>query len=111
MCSVVVLLGILDYWAYPYGAALGGRSRDRGENGLWLRYTWYFGEHSPSDVAALADRLEREHIRYAFFYARFITKEGTLKFHHPEASRLIADLRKRVPDVKSVASLRALHDR
>lgn len=36
-----VLLGLLllDYVSYPYLAHPVGRSFNRGENGLWLRYT------------------------------------------------------------------------
>ena len=40
LCTVI---GV-DYWAYPYGIAINGRSYNHGENGLWLRYLWYFGQ-------------------------------------------------------------------
>src|SRR5205823_3901954 len=36
----MLILLVVDYFAYPYGV-VGGRSLNRGENALWLRYTWY----------------------------------------------------------------------
>jgi len=53
---------------------------NRGENGLWLRYTWYFGDHAVGDVNRLAVRLERHGIRDAFFHVRGIGKDGHLTY-------------------------------
>ena len=49
----------IDYWGYPYGAPIAGRSFNRGENGLWLRYTWYFGQHSDAERRTLAQQLQK----------------------------------------------------
>lgn len=94
----------LDYRAYPYGAAAGGKSFNKGENGLWLRYTWYFGEHSPAEISQLAENLRRRQIRYAYFHVRSINAQGRLAFHHAaEARRLNAALRREAPGVQSIA--------
>ena len=101
-----LLLGLLllDYLAYPFLARPGGPTRNRAENGLWLRYTWYFGQKSDADVQGLAQRLQAEQIRYAYFHVRSITTSGTLKFHDPDtARRLVSTLHRQAPAVKLFA--------
>lgn len=99
-----ILLGLLllDYAAYPYFAHPVGQSFNRGENGLWLRYKWYFGEET--QVSALAQRLQTEQIRYAYFHVRDVTSTGALRYHYPDvARRLIGPLHQRLPGVKLIA--------
>lgn len=104
------LVGI-DYWKYPYGAAIQGPLLDRGGNGLWLRYTWYFGEHSGADRRQLARQLPARHIRYAYFHVRFIGKQGRLKFHYAAQARaLTAALHRDAPGVKLLAWIYVDHD-
>lgn len=94
IASLAAFLAVtLDYFAYPYGSELGGRSFNRGENGLWLRYTWYFGNYTPSQAAELIARLRHEQIRYAYFHVRFIRKDGSLKFHYPKSASLTEAVR------------------
>ena len=100
----VLLLGLLlDYCAYPYFAhPPTGVSPNRGENGLWLRYTWYFG--TETNTAALTRRLQAEQIRYAYFHVRDVRSDGTLRFHKPAAAEtLSAALHRQVPAVKLLA--------
>ncbi|SRR5579884_503049 len=105
--AAIVLLALLliaDYWAYPYGTHLGGRSLNTGENGLWLRYTWYFGQHSDADLRRLAQQLGERQIRYAYFHVRGITRAGTLAYRYPDRARhLIALMHREVPSVKVIA--------
>ncbi len=99
-----VLLGLLllDYVAYPHPAHPTGRSLNRGENGLWLHSKWYSGEET--DVPALAKRLRTEQIRYAYFHVRDVTKDGALRYHHPDvARRLVLPLHWQAPTVKLIA--------
>ena len=101
-----LLLGLLllDYFAYPFLAHPGAPTRNRAENGLWLRYTWYFGQKSDADIEALARRLQAEQVRYAYFHVRGITPNGTLKFHHlAPARRLLSALHRQAPGVKALA--------
>jgi hypothetical protein len=102
MVFITALL-LIDYFAYPYGGALGGKSSNQGRNGLWIRYPWYFGEHSPAEALELANKLEKEQIRYAYFHVRFITKTGELKFRHPEAAKLTDSIHKVAPSVRLLA--------
>ncbi len=98
-----IFMGV-DYWGYPYGAPMGGRSFNRGENGLWMRYTWYFGEHGDTDRRLLARQLREREIRHAFFHVRFIGKSGKLAFRYGEQARtLTADLHREAPGVKLIA--------
>jgi hypothetical protein len=58
--ATCILFLCIDYFGYPYGTALRGRSFNIGRNGLWLRYTWYFGQHSNSDVETLRNGATNE---------------------------------------------------
>jgi hypothetical protein len=61
----------------------------RDENGLWLRSGWYRGEHSNTEIEALAARLASDRIRFAYFHVRHVQADGTLRFHcRAEARRL-----------------------
>ena len=82
----------------------GGTAANQHENGLWLRYTWYFGQHSDAEVAQLGQALTQREIRYAYFHVRYIGKSGSLRFRYPEsARRLNATLHRSAPSVKSIA--------
>lgn len=99
----ILLLGLaLDYFAYPNLAHPVGTSPNRGENGLWLRYTWYFGQHS--DTAPMAQKLQSEQIEYAYFHVRDVRPDGSLRFHKPlTAETLTHDLHRQAPSVKLLA--------
>ena len=102
MAAIALLTA--DYWIYPLLAPIGGRSGDKGENGLWLRYTWYFGEKTVPQVADLARTLHRRHIRYAFFHVRSIEPDGSLKYRYPEEARkLTAAIHANADDVQPIA--------
>ncbi|MCA1596397.1 MAG: hypothetical protein LC772_08245 [Chloroflexi bacterium] len=76
----------------------------QGTNGLWLKYTWYFGQYSPEDLQSLTQRLCTNQIRFAYFHVRYITQNGTLRFHYPaEARRLLNALHRAAPPVKAIA--------
>jgi hypothetical protein len=95
---------VADYYLYPWGAPVGGQSFDQGANGLWLRYTWYFEQHSDSEVSELADKLIDNHFRYAFFHVRYIERDGALKFRYAENARsLVTRLKTKAPQVRSLA--------
>lgn len=75
-----------------------------GYNGLWLRYTWYFGQYSPDDLLQLSQRLCANQVRYAYFHVRYITQNGTLRFHYQaEARRLLKSLHEAAPPVRAIA--------
>lgn len=100
--GILLCLLLLDYDLYPRLARPTGPSFNRGENGLWLRYKWYFGEET--NVSVLAERLQTQQIRYAYFHVRDITKDGMLRYHHPEvATRLVRPLHRQLPKTKIIA--------
>lgn len=100
---LILALSAVDYFGYPYGNALSGKSFDQGENGLWLRYTWYFGSHSSSEVDELCRRLTREQMRYAYFHVRFVQKDGHLRFHYPKSAQLTQQVHRAASGVKAIA--------
>jgi hypothetical protein len=101
---VARLLLVADYALYAHLARPGGRTYNRGENGLWLRYHWYFGRRSDDRIRELAGRLRERQIRFAYFHVRHISKDGSLRYHYPaEAHRLIATLHGEAPEVKVIA--------
>jgi hypothetical protein len=99
----VLLLGLLaDYFAYPRLANPVGLSQNRGENGLWLRDRWYFGNET--DIAQLAHRLQSDQIRYAYFHVHDVKRDGTLRYHKPDtAKQLTLSLHRQAPAVKLFA--------
>jgi hypothetical protein len=102
--GLLLLLLVIDYFAYPYGARPGERTFNTGENGLWLRYTWYFGQKSDADLSLLARRLQERQIRYAYFHVRDITEAGRLRYHYPDAARrLVTALHHAAPAVRVLA--------
>lgn len=98
LCACLLLI---DYLAYPRLAQIGGDTFDTGRNGLWLRYTWYFGEWQEADLDRLAERMLSGEIRYAYCHVRHLEPDGSLAFRKPDsAQRLLAGLRRRAPDAK-----------
>lgn len=101
--AVIDLLAI-DYYAYPYGRKPGGRSFNRGENGLWLRYKWYFGEHSGAETDAMIGRLHDYQFKYAYFHVRSVGKSGMLQHRYGENARNLNQVvHEKAPSVQSIA--------
>src|SRR3954449_12163569 len=102
--GLFLILVLADYALYPVLSRPGGISGNRGENGLWLRYRWYFGQRSDADLRTLARRLREQQIRYAYFHVRHVTRNGALRYHHLAAARrLVATLHRDAPAVKAIA--------
>lgn len=103
---------LADYALYRLLAPVGGRPLDRGENGLWLRYHWYFGRKTDAEVRDLARRLRDDRIRDAFFHVRHARNDGSLAYRYPEeARRLLQVLRREAPGVRAVAWVYAGNER
>ncbi|WP_309714278.1 glycosyl hydrolase family 18 protein [Armatimonas sp.] len=103
---LVMAMGLLalDYYAFPYSATISGRALSTRTNGLWVRYTHYFGQKSDAEISALCERLKAEGIRDAYFHVRFIQTDGSLKFHYPEqAQKLIAAVHTQAPESRCLA--------
>lgn len=112
--TVVILAAFLvvDYWAYPAWSGVGGKSINTGQNGLWLRYTWYFGKESDKDLNELTSRLRDEQIRYAYFHVRAIKRNGTLKYRYEQNAKKITEtIHRKTPEVKPIAWVYIGNDR
>jgi hypothetical protein len=109
---VCLLLVAVDYLAYPRLAHIGGCSLNTGENGLWLRYTWYFGKWQDTDLQKLARRLQSGQIRYGYFHVREVAPNGHLRYHYlTSARRLTAALHREAPGTKAIAWVYAGNER
>lgn len=108
---IAAFLITLDYFAYPL-LAVSAPGGNAGENGLWLRYTWYFGEKTEGEWAAMTGRLRDAQIRDAFFHVRYIQPDGTLHFRYPEKARaLVERVHREAPGVRVVAWIYAENKR
>lgn len=103
MIIIMTALLAVDYWYYPYGTQAPGRSGNTGENGLWLRYTWYFGEHTSVDTDHLVDQFRQNQIMYAYFHVRSIQEDGSLKYKKPGVRTINQQLHRDAPLVKTFA--------
>lgn len=93
-----------DYLLYPHMARMGGHSANTGENGLWLRYSWYFGQHTDAEVMQLFRRLQQQQIRYAYVHVRYLDADGRLHFRYARQARhLVTLLHRSAPGVKVMA--------
>lgn len=102
--GLVATLAIADYWLYPRLARASGRVVNRGENALWLRYTWAFGEQSRDQTARLGQRLRAYGIRDAYFHVRSILPDGSLKYRgRLRVQELNRDVAQLVPSVRRIA--------
>lgn len=94
----------LDYYAFPYGKPITAPEQNRGENGLWLRYTWYFGQHTDAEVKDLARQLKARQIRDAYFHVRGVTEAGRLNYRYSrQAQHLLTTLRRETPEIRCIA--------
>lgn len=108
--TLVALLSV-DYAAYPRLARIGGRSFDKGANGTWLRYAWYFGEWDDAKLTRLAEQLRRGQMGFAYCHVRDITADGRLRFRYPERGRkLVEALHRRIPSLKVIAWIYAANE-
>lgn len=101
---MAVLLLVVDYFVYPQTAKVAGTVPAQTEDGIWLRYKWYFNEHTEAEWQRMLNRVKNEHFKYAFFHVRGIIANGTLRFHYLDKARqLIARVRQGSPDTKVIA--------
>jgi hypothetical protein len=105
ICSVLVIL-VLDCATYVPLNSPGGADFNTGNNGIWLRYLWYFGKKTEQDKEGLIKRLANNQIKYAFFHVRGTDAHGNMLFKREDEGRdLVEFMHARLPDVKVVAWL------
>ena len=102
--GLAVLLLLVDYFVYPWLSPFAGKSGNRGENGLWLRDSWYFGHWTPAELQGLAQRLTAGQIRFAYCHVRYMQADGQLHYRFPQAARRFTDtLHRAAPGVRALA--------
>ena len=102
--AALLSIFIADFIYYPSTVEPKSPSFNKGKNGLWLRYKWYFGEHSDNEVEAMINRLKENQIKYAYFHVRSTKHDGSLKYRYKEnAIKLNAKMHALLPETKSIA--------
>ncbi|MBI1270803.1 hypothetical protein GC174_10255 [bacterium] len=100
---------ILDFAFFQDGFILPALERqrssfNRGRNGIWLRYRWYFGEHCEAERERLLKRLAEGQMRFAYFHVRSTDSQGKLIYRFPENARLLNEaIDCSLPGLKSIA--------
>lgn len=101
---ILVLIAFIDYWCFPYGGKVPGRPEPGSDNGLWLRYKWYFGDYGKAEITSLGRRLEQDRIGYAYFHVRNIDRYGKLVHRRAPTARVLNDSMERAaPSVQRIA--------
>jgi Glycosyl hydrolases family 18. len=102
---VLVLVGFaVDTVTYQQLNPPGAKSFNTGNNGIWLKYLWYFGKKSQPETDALVAKLEENQIKYAFFHVRKTDAKGNLVFKYKSnAQKLTAEMHSRLPQMKVIA--------
>ncbi len=97
-------LFIADYFAFPWGSDIHAPKADKGTNGLWVRYTYYFGQKTDAEIESLAKRTQECGIRWAYFHVRSIEATGKLKYRYPDqAKRMLTQFRKHNGSTQALA--------
>lgn len=114
LCGLAATYAVLFVWAAidshgylvqldnapPYDAKMTG-------NGIWLRYRWYYGQHSDKELAVLCERLVKDQFKYAYWHVRETDSKGRLTHKNDTykkiAQKLNAAVHKDCPGVKSIA--------
>lgn len=104
--TLAFLLGltVFDYWTFPLLTRDPAGHFDKGSNGLWLRYPWYFGQRTTQEIRDLGGRLKQDGFRYAYFHVRDVKPDGTLRYpRFQEARHLNTVLREADPYLRRIA--------
>lgn len=74
----MVVLLVIDYWTYPLLSSTPSQKFAGGSDGIWIRYTWYFGEVPEQEMRTRAAQLQEDGFKYAFLHVRSAGKSGGL---------------------------------
>ncbi|MDQ2986292.1 MAG: hypothetical protein M3R13_06160 [Armatimonadota bacterium] len=74
----VLAFGIVDYWTYPFLSLSPTQKLSKGTDGIWIRYTWYFGEVDKERMRKHSSWLQDNGFKYGFFHVRSAGKSGGL---------------------------------
>jgi hypothetical protein len=104
LIAAAVMLVLADYFIYPNVAGTNAGCANKGENGLWLRYLWYFGKKSSADEIQMAETFRKAQIKYAYFHVFDVTPDGQLRYKKlKEGRHLVEAFHKLAPGTKIIA--------
>jgi len=94
----------LDYFLYDAYTPPPSSKFNAGKNGIWLRYLWYAGKHTPTEFDDLYEKLATRQFRYAYFHVLTTKPDGHLKLRNGDgAKQLTTDCRSHAPNAKPIA--------
>jgi hypothetical protein len=111
--KLVIWLGLFVCFALSVDALLFPRlccgtapatTYNRGANGIWLRYLWYFGKHSDAALGSLIEKLKQGQFKYLYFHVRSVDEQGKLMHRYKDnALKINARIKEAMPGAKSIA--------
>ena len=75
---ILLTFTIVDYWTYPLLSSSPSQKYAKGTDGIWIRYTWYFGEVDESHMRKHSRWMQDSGFKYGFFHVRSAGKSGGL---------------------------------
>lgn len=102
---VFVTVGELGWWRMTATVTnFAGEHFNQGQNALWLAHTWVGEPHAAADYDAIADRLQREQITFAYVHVGPLDGNGTIPAdRYTNAAAFVTALHQRAPQTKLLA--------
>jgi hypothetical protein len=82
-----------------------GSHFNRGSNAIWLGVKWANEEHTPGEIASLADSLRQHQIRSAFVYAGYLRADNEFSASNTYAAMFVVSLKYAYPELRVLAWL------
>ncbi|PZM85501.1 MAG: hypothetical protein DKT66_04790 [Candidatus Melainabacteria bacterium] len=107
LCAIIgiaSIAGLIDYLRYDSIAPSAQSSFNSAKNGIWLRYLWYAGKHSPTEFANMYKQLATSQMRYAYFHVLTTKSDGRLKLRNEQGAKaLTKGVKKNAPNTRAIA--------
>jgi hypothetical protein len=103
---VMLLIAVLaiDFFFQRHYTEIKAHAFNKGSNGLYVKYPWYFEEKNQEELFTLIDKMKSEQITRAYFHAREVDKDGkSTKPSGDKAKNITKVMHERHPDAKSIA--------
>lgn len=99
-----MLAAIVDYALYDSITPEPSGKSNSGKNGIWLRYLWYTGKHTPEEYSEMYERLATRQLQFAYFHVLTTNPDGGLQLRDRRRARnLTHEMHKRAPDTRAIA--------
>ena len=102
--AAVIAATTFDYWTYPLLSGSPAQKFAKGSDGIWIRYTWYFGEVQDAHMRSHARQLQDNGFKYFFFHVRSAGKSGGLIHDYMDrAKKLNEVVQEAAPKLERIA--------